>query len=280
MKENELMWGALRRLRRSRGAMVGLVVLLLFATGALLAPYVAPYDPEAMNFDARLQPPSFRYPFGTDEFGRDVFRAVLHGGRLSLLMGFISVGIAALVGVFLGLVAGYFPRADRVISRLVDIWLAFPTLLLAIAIVAILGPGLFNAMVAVGMSAAPSYVRVVRAVVLNAREKEYVEAARSLGGRDGYIIRRHILPNVTAPIIVLTTIQLGSAILATASLSFLGLGAQPPTPEWGALVYSGRGYIQQAWWMSVFPGLAIAFVVLGLNLLGDGLRDALDPRLK
>ncbi|MFZ5823081.1 MAG: ABC transporter permease [Bacillota bacterium] len=275
-----ILWTSLRRVRRNRGAMAGLVLLALFSMGAILAPYIAPYDPQAMNYDVRLAPPGGSFLMGTDEFGRDVFRAVLHGGRISLVVGFISVSIAGLLGTTLGLIAGYFSRLDALISRIVDIWLAFPTLLLAIAIVAVLGPGLRNAMIAVGIAATPSYIRVVRGVVLGARQREYVEAAHAIGAPDSLILWRHILPNVAAPIIVLSTLQFGGAILSAAALSFLGLGAQPPTPEWGALVASGRGFIRQAWWMSLFPGTAIMLVVLGLNLLGDGLRDALDPRLK
>jgi peptide/nickel transport system permease protein len=280
MTESSMLWTTMRRLRRNRGATAGLVLLVLIGIAALIAPYIAPYDPTAMHYDVRLLPPGAQFLFGTDEFGRDLFRAVLHGGRVSLVVGFISVTIAALIGVTLGLIAGYFRHLDGLISRIVDIWLAFPTLLLAIAIVAILGPGLRNAMIAVGIAATPSYVRVVRSAVLSVREKEYVEAARSLGAHDGLILWRHILPNVLAPIIVLTTLQFGGAILSAAALSFLGLGAQPPTPEWGALVSAGRGFIRQAWWLSIVPGMTIMMVVLSLNLLGDGLRDALDPRLK
>jgi peptide/nickel transport system permease protein len=275
-----MLWTSLRRMRRNRGAVAGLVLLVLFSLGAILAPYIAPYDPQAMHYDVRLAAPGLRFLMGTDEFGRDLFRAMLHGGRVSLLVGFISVSISGVLGTSLGLAAGYFPKLDGIISRIVDIWLAFPTLLLAIAIVAVLGPGLRNAMIAVGISATPSYIRLVRGVVLGAREREYVEAAQAVGARDALILRRHILPNVAAPIIVLSTLQFGGAILSAASLSFLGLGAQPPTPEWGALVSAGRGFIRQAWWLSLFPGGAIMLVVLALNLLGDGLRDALDPRLK
>jgi peptide/nickel transport system permease protein len=280
MTESSMLWTTMRRLRRNRGATAGLVLLVLIGIAALIAPYIAPYDPTAMHYDVRLLPPGAKFLFGTDEFGRDLFRAVLHGGRVSLVVGFISVTIAALIGVTLGLIAGYFRHLDGLISRIVDIWLAFPTLLLAIAIVAILGPGLRNAMIAVGIAATPSYIRVVRSAVLSVREKEYVEAARSLGANDGLILWRHILPNVMAPIIVLTTLQFGGAILSAAALSFLGLGAQPPTPEWGALVSAGRGFIRQSWWLSIVPGITIMMVVLSLNLLGDGLRDALDPRLK
>lgn len=277
---DSMLWMTLRRLWRNPGAVAGLVLLVVFSLGAILAPYIAPYDPQAMHYDVRLLPPGRRFLMGTDEMGRDLFRAVLHGGRVSLLVGFISVSIAGVLGTILGLISGYFPRLDGFISRLVDIWLAFPALLLAIAIVAVLGPGLKNSMIAVGIASTPSYIRVVRGVVLGAREKEYVEAAHAIGARDSLILRRHILPNVVAPIIVLSTLQFGGAILSAAALSFLGLGAQPPTPEWGALVSAGRGFIRQAWWLSLFPGSAIMLVVLGLNLLGDGLRDALDPRLK
>lgn len=197
-----------------------------------------------------------------------------------MLMGLVAVAIAGSVGVLLGVIAGYYRKLDIYIMQVMDILLAFPSLLMAIAIVAVLGVGLTNAMIAVAISVIPSFVRVVRGSVLAVREKEYVESARALGVSDGKIIFKHILPNVASPIIVLATVQFGSSILSAAALSFLGLGAQPPNPEWGALVFVGKSFLTQAWWMTLFPGLAIMLVVLGFNLLGDGLRDALDSRIK
>jgi peptide/nickel transport system permease protein len=260
--------------------MVGLGSLGVLLSLGTLAPVLVPYDAYQMAFEVRLNPPSIQFPAGTDEFGRDVFRMLIWGSRASLIAGIIAVSISALLGVTIGIVAGYFPRADAVLMRAVDIWLAFPALLLAIAIVAVLGTGLRNAMIAVGIAAAPAFIRVVRGAVLSIRGQEYVEAARALGAADERILARHVLPNIVSPIIVMATLQFGGAILATAALSFLGLGAQPPTPEWGAMAFAGRAFLREAWWMSLFPGLAILVAVLGLNLLGDGLRDALDPRLK
>lgn len=271
---------ALRRLRRHRAAMVGLAILTLLILLGLLAPVMAPFDPYAMEFEHRLKPPSAQFPAGSDEFGRDLASMLVWGSRTSLIAGIMAVTISAVLGVTSGIVAGYYPRADFILMRLVDIWLAFPTLLLAIAIVAALGTGLRNAMIAVGIASAPAFIRVVRATVLGIKGQEYIEAARAMGSADLRILGRHIFPNVTAPIIVMATLQFGGAILATAALSFLGLGAQPPTPEWGAMAFAGRAFVREAWWMSLFPGVAIMLAVLGLNLLGDGLRDALDPRLR
>ncbi len=268
------------RLRRHRSASVGLAVLCMLIVMGLLAPVIAPYDPYAMHFEDRLLPPSRQYPAGTDEFGRDLFRMLIWGSRPSLIAGMIAVSISAFLGVAIGVTSGFYPRADAVLMRVVDIWLAFPTLLLAIAIVAVLGTGLRNAMIAVGISAAPTFIRVVRGAVLTIKQHDYVEAARAMGAKDLRILHVHVLRNVIAPIIVIATLQFGGAILATAALSFLGLGAQPPTPEWGAMAFSGRAFVRDAWWMSLFPGIAILLAVLGFNLLGDGMRDLLDPRLK
>lgn len=280
MKSRSYLSTVWKRLRKNRAAMIGAGILLFFTLTSIFAPVLAPYSITEMNYDDSLMPPGAKYWLGTDEFGRDLFSRMLYGGRVSLLMGLFVVAIAGTVGVILGVISGFYRRIDMFIMQIIDILMAFPSLLLAIAIVAILGVGLTNAMIAVAIAVTPSFVRVVRGSVLSIREVEYVEAARALGVKDLKIIFKHILPNIASPIIVLATLEFGSAILAAAALSFLGLGAQPPNPEWGALVFVGKSFLSQAWWMTVFPGLAIMLVVLGFNLLGDGLRDALDPRMK
>jgi len=268
------------RLSKNKSALLGAAILLLFTFVSVFAPLLATHPINEMNYGESLSGPSSSHYLGTDEFGRDLFSRILYGGRVSLLMGLVVVSIAGTIGVLLGVIAGYFRKIDIFIMQCVDVLLALPSLLLAIVIVAILGVGLTNAMIAVAIAVIPSFVRVVRGSVLSVRESEYVEAARALGVKNHKIIFKHILPNIASPIIILATLEFGSAILAAAALSFLGLGAQPPNPEWGALVYVGKSFLSQAWWMTVFPGLCIMLVVLGFNLLGDGLRDALDPRLK
>ncbi len=269
------------RLRRSRGAVLGGVLLSAIILGAVAAPFVAPYDPQAMAPVDRLQLPSTRHLLGTDVFGRDLFTRILYGSRISLQTGLISVSLAIAIGVPLGLLSGFYGGlVDRLLMRLVDLMLTFPGILLALVIVAILGPSLLNAMVAVGISASPTYARVIRSAVLAAKSQVYVEAARATGCTNGRIMVRHILPNTIAPIIVLGTLGIAGAIIAAAALSFLGLGARPPIPEWGAMLSEGRNYLRVAWWITTFPGLAIMVTVLAINLLGDGLRDALDPRLR
>ena len=266
---------------RQRGALIGLVILAVLATTAAAAPWLSPRDPIRTAAREALQPPGGRFVLGSDQFGRDVASRVLHGARISLLVGVISVSIAVGLGAPLGLVSGYYGgRLDALIMRVMDVMLAFPGILLALAIVSVLSPGLGNVMIAVGLSAVPGYARLVRATVLSAREHLYVEAARALGGRDGGILVRDILPNVIAPLIVTATLGLGGAILSAAALSFLGLGSQPPQPEWGRMLSEGRDYLREAWWISTFPGLSILLTVLAMNLVGDGLRDVLDPRLK
>ncbi|MED4586540.1 ABC transporter permease [Brevibacillus choshinensis] len=267
-----------KRLFRNKTAMAGAIILILFTIGCVCAPWIAPYPIDQMNFKDRMMEPGAKHLLGTDDFGRDIFSRLLYGGRISLLTGLITVTIASAIGVTLGIIAGYYRRLEIYIMQVMDILLALPALLLAIAIIAVLGPGLTNAMIAIVIAVIPSYVRVVRASVLTIREKEYIEAVRALGIKDAVILAKHILPNILSPIIVLMTLQFGSSILAAAALSFLGLGAQPPVPEWGAMVYVGKAFLGQAWWMSMFPGMAIMLVVLGFNLLGDGLRDALDPK--
>lgn len=271
----------LRRLSRHRGALVGLGIIGSFVLGALFAPLLAPLDPVEPHFDLRLQSPSRGFPLGTDSFGRDVFSRLLHGSQISLTVGIIAVAIGFVLGTPLGLVAGFFGRRiDDIIMRLIDVWLAFPGLLLAIGIVAVLGSGLQNVMLAVGIAGVPGLARLVRASVLSVKENLYVEAARAVGGSDWHILRSHITPNVLPPLVVLVTLRLATAILTGVGLSFLGLGVQPPTPEWGAMVAEGRAYLREAWWVSTFPGMATFLVVMGFNLLGDGLRDTLDPRLR
>lgn len=276
-------WGALvwRQFRRNRAAVAGGVVIALLALVAVFAGTVAPADPIQIKPAQRLLPPSGTYPFGTDELGRDVLSRIIYGARISMTVGLISVGVALVIGVTLGLLSGYLGGwADNTIMRFIDILLAFPGILLAILIAGTLGPGLRNVMIAVGIFSVPTYARVVRATTLSVKEQEYIEALRALGASDARIVLRHILPNVAAPIIVLSALGVATAILSAAGLSFVGLGAQPPTPEWGAMLSQARPYLRNEWWLAAFPGLAIMVTVLAINLLGDGLRDALDPRLR
>jgi peptide/nickel transport system permease protein len=269
------------RFLRNRAATAGVVVLGLLAAVALAAPLIAPYDPIEVSPRNRLLPPSVLHPMGTDAFGRDVMSRVIFGARLSLTLGFIAVGIAGSLGTLAGLTAGYFGgRIDKLLTLVIDVMLAFPGILLALTISATLGPGLQNAMLAVGIASVPQYMRVARGSVLSAKESTYVTAARALGCPSGRIMFRHVLPNIVAPILVLASLGIGTAILVGATISFLGLGAQPPTPEWGAMVSYGRNYVRAAWWLSTFPGLAIMLTVVSTNMVGDGLRYALDPRLQ
>lgn len=272
---------AWRMLRRDFVAMCGLIGILLTILLTILAPVLAPYDPEQMDFQSLLQPPSAEHPFGTDDLGRDVLSRVLWGGRESLRVGITGVALALAGGVVIGLISGYYGGfVDSLIQRLIEIMLAFPSILLVLSIVAVLGPNLITVLIALGISAIPRYSRLVRGSVLSAKNCEYVTAAHVVGAPGGTIMRRHILPNVLAPIIIYSTLGLGSAIMTTAGLSYIGLGAQPPSPEWGAMLNYGRSYLRDGWWMSVFPGLGIFVAVLCVNILGDGLRDALDPKLR
>jgi peptide/nickel transport system permease protein len=266
-------------LLRSKLATFGLLVVALLVVSALLGETLAPYGPNELDVTRRLQPPSGEHWFGTDELGRDVLSRVLVAARVSLFVIVVSVGIALVAGVVLGLVAGYYGRwLDDVIMRCMDVLFAFPAILLAIAILAVLGPGITNVMIAIGIVYTPIFARITRASVLSVREEVYVRAARSIGVGDLRLLRLHVLPNVTAPIIVQTSLSLAFALLSEAALSFLGLGVQPPDPSWGRMLLEGRGFVQQAWWMGVFPGAAIFVTVLAFNVLGDALRDALDPR--
>jgi peptide/nickel transport system permease protein len=274
-------WDLARRLWAVRGARLGLAALALLVVVAAAAPRIAPYDPIQIAVAAPLQPPDAAHWFGVDQFGRDVFSRVVFGAQVSLAIGLISVAIASAIGVTAGLISGYYSGwVDSVLMRVIDVMLAFPGILLALAIVSMLGPTLNNLMIAVGVSAIPTYARLTRGSVLSARENLYVDAARSVGVPDGRIMVRHIFPNIVAPLIVAATLGVGSAILSAAALSFLGLGSQPPTPEWGRMLSEGRQYLRDQWWISTFPGLVIMLSVLAMNLLGDGMRDALDPRLK
>jgi len=271
----------LRRLLKNRGATLGGLFLLALVVVAIFASVIAPYDPIEVHPTEARQAPNFKHLAGTDKLGRDTMSRIIFGTRISLRVGLISVAIALSMGGTLGLYAGYYGgRFDMIVCMLVNVMLAFPGILLALSIVAVLGPGLENVMVAVGISSIPQFLRVVRGSVLSAKEDVYVEAAKVAGCSNRRIIFRHILPNVIAPVIVLSTLWVGTAILIGASVSFLGLGIQPPTPEWGLMVSEGRAYLNSMWWLSTFPGLAIALTVLAMNLLGDGLRDALDPRLR
>jgi peptide/nickel transport system permease protein len=270
----------LRRLLRNKGAVFGLVILGIMILGAVLAPVLPLVDPIQIDPTHALYSPGTPFLFGSDQYGRDVFSRVIYGGRVSLLVGPIAVTIALVPGVLIGLLAGYYGHwLDSVLMRVIDVMLAFPGILLALGIVAVLGPSLTSLMIAVGIAAIPTYARLTRASVLSARENLYVDAARVVGARDAIILSRHILPNIVAPIIVVSTLGVGAAILVAATLSFLGLGSQPPAAEWGRMLSEGRQYLREQWWIATFPGLAIMLTVLALNLLGDGLRDALDPRL-
>lgn len=273
---------AWRRFLRDRWAVVALALLVLVALIVVLGPSFAPYDPLQTNLSMRLKPPGTPgHPLGTDELGRDVFSRLLYGARPSIGVGFAAVAVAMLIGVPVGLVSGYVGGLfDTVVSRIVDVLLAFPYVLLAIAIVAALGPGLFNAMLAVGIAGVPYYVRIVRASALALREQEFVQASRAVGASHVWILFRHIFPNALSPLIVAATLDVGWMITAAAGLSFLGLGAQPPQPEWGVMLSDGRQYVGVAPHLALVPGAAIFLVVLALNLVGDGLRDALDPRLR
>ena len=269
------------RLKKSKMAVLSLGFLLAMVLMAVFAGVLAPYSYDTQNLDKMLQPPSSAHWFGTDEYGRDILSRIIFGSRISLEVGFVAVIFSVSIGGVIGAVSGYYGhRIDNFLMRAMDILLAIPGILLAIAIVNVLGTGLINVMIAVGIASIPTYARIVRASVLSIREQEYVEAAKAIGENDFTIIFRYILPNCMAPIIVQATLGVAWAILSAAGLSFLGLGLQPPTPEWGAMLSEGRQYIYDAWWITTFPGIAIVLIVLALNIFGDGLRDALDPRLK
>lgn len=270
---------ALEKFLQNRGALVGGVILSIFILSALFAPWIAPFDPLKSNFLAVRHAPSMVYWLGTDELGRDLFSRLLWGARSSLLAGAVSVAIAMVVGVPLGLISGYFGgKIDALISRVMEALLSCPFLVLAIALGAFLGPSLMNAMIAIGLSAMPIFARLTRGQVLAIKHEDYLEGARAIGLPDRWIILRYVLPNVLPPLVVQATLTVAAAILAEASLSFLGLGQQPPSPSWGSMLNTAKNFMEQAPWMSISPGVAIYLTVLSFNLVGDGLRDAQDPR--
>jgi len=273
----EVLW---TRLKRNRMAMAGALIVLAMFCFAMLAP-VSGRDPGAIDIAHRLQPPSLDYPLGTDDLGRDVLARILYGARISLLVGFVAVGIATFVGILLGALAGFYGRwIDSTIMRFVDIMLCFPSFFLILAVIAFLEPSIWNIMIIIGLTSWMGVARLVRAEFLSLRERDFVVAARAIGARDTRIIFRHILPNAISPVLVSATLGIAGAILTESALSFLGIGVQPPTPSWGNMLIAGKQTLGTAWWLSVFPGLAILFTVLGYNLLGEGIRDAMDPRIR
>lgn len=271
----------MKNLMKNKMAVFGGLIVGIYFFIAIFAPWIAPYDPYAIDLLNKLQPPSMDHLMGTDDKGRDIFSRIIVGSRLSLAVGVISVGIGAFFGIILGLISGYYGKwLDTVIMRFIDVLLAFPGILLALAIISALGPDLINVMIAVGIFSIPTFARIVRGSTLAEKKMEYVDAIKAMGASDIRIIFVHILPNILSPIIVQGTLRLATAILTAAGLSFLGMGAQPPLPEWGAMLSNGRDFLWSAPHVATFPGLTIALIVMGFNLLGDGLRDVLDPRMK
>lgn len=272
---------AWRGFRKSKTAVIGMIIIVFFILLALFGPFIAKEGINEQMAADRLQPPSGEYWLGTDDFGRDILSRIIHGSRISLSVGFLSVIVSVIVGSFLGIIAGYYGRwVDSIISRVFDIMLAFPSILLAIAIVSVLGPGLENALIAIAIINVPNFGRLIRSKVLSIKEDEYITAAKAIGMKDARILFSHILPNSMAPVIVQGTLAVATAILEAAALGFLGLGAQAPQPEWGKMLADSKSYLQSAPWTMIFPGLSIMLTVLGFNLMGDGLRDALDPKMK
>jgi len=270
-----------RRLLENKLAVAGGVIVSVLLAASLLAPFISPYDPAQIHVDRVLVPPCREHPLGTDQLGRDVLSRIIWGGRISLLVGFVAVGIATAIGVVLGAVAGYYGGwVDGLIMRLVDVMLCFPAFFLILAVVALLEPSIWNIMVVIGLTSWMGVARLVRAEFLSLKERDFVLAARSLGARPARIIFVHILPNAMGPVFVSAILGIGSAILTESALSFLGIGVQPPTPSWGNMLTAGKDHLKIAYWLSLFPGLAILLTVLGYNLLGEGIRDALDPRLR
>lgn len=278
-KNNSRFNNIIEHLKRSRSATIGSIIILLLVLAAIFAPILAPYDPIETNLEDRLMKPCIEHPLGTDHLGRDVYSRLLYGARISLMVGIVVVSISAFIGIILGIFAGFYGGlTDSTIMRLVDAFLTFPSVFLAIVIAGVLQSGLVSVIIALIVVGWTRYARVGRGSVLSLREKEFVESARSLGVHDRYIMFRHIFPNIITPIIIVATLGMADAILSSASLSFLGFGPQPPTPEWGAMLNAGRPFMQTDPHLMIFPGLAIMILVLGFNLLGDGLRDILDPK--
>jgi peptide/nickel transport system permease protein len=269
------------RLQRNRMAMAGLTLVLGLFAVALLAPWLAPYDPTLINLKEVLAPPSSAHLLGSDTLGRDVLSRIIYGARISLLVGFVAVGIATLIGMLVGALAGFYGGlVDAVLMRLVDLMLCFPTLFLILAVIAVLGPSIWNIMAVIGVTGWMGVARLVRAEFLSLKEREFIMAARALGASDARLIWRHLLPNALTPVMVSATLGVAGAILTESALSFLGLGVQAPTPSWGNILTMGKDNIEIAWWLSVFPGLAILVTVMSYNLLGEGIREAIDPRLR
>ena len=270
-----------RRFKKSKTAIIGLIMLSVLVLLAIFADVITPYDAEKSDAANRLQLPSWEHLFGTDELGRDIFTRIAMGTRISLLVGIVSVTVSAVGGIILGSLAGYYGgQVDTLIMRFVDIWMAIPSLLLNITIVAVLGVGLQNVMIAIGISSIPGYCRTIRASILSIKSSDFIEASKACGASDLYLIATHIIPNSLAPLIVQATLRMGASILVCASMSFMGLGVVPPTPEWGAMLSTGRSFLRDYPHLCTFPGAAIMYTVLAMNLLGDGVRDALDPKLK
>lgn len=280
-ESRSLYYDAWLRLKRNKAAMVGLFFVILLVVVAIFAEVIAPHDPYIQDLEYRLKPPTAQHLLGTDDYGRDILSRIIYGARVSLMVGVISEGIALIIGVLLGAIAGYYGgKVDNIIMRLCDIMFAFPELLFCIGIMFALGPGIYNVFIAIGFVGWAGYARLVRGQILSLKKMEFVEAAHASGAKDFRIIFKHILPNTLAPIIVMLTLSIPGAIMSEASLSFLGLGAQPPMASWGSMIFDGRSYLRTFPWFSITPGIAIMLTVLGFNLFGDGLRDALDPRLK
>lgn len=269
-----------RRFKKNKQAVLGLILLIVLVLIAIFANQIAPYGYDDQDASRTMLSPSREFIFGTDNLGRDVFSRLIYGSRYSLMIGFLAVGVSVILGTTLGVIAAYYRKTDNIIMRIMDLFMAIPQMLLAISIITALGPGIFNLMIAVGLSSTPQFARVVRASVMTTREQEFVEAARAIGSNDWRIITKHILPNSLAPLIVQATLAMARAIISASALSFLGFGIKPPEPEWGAMLSAGRKYIRTNGYLTIIPGIAIMIVVYSLNVVGDGLRDSLDPRLK
>jgi len=279
-RNNTLFREFVRRLLRNKLGVAGLIVLVWIIVIAIVSPYIIPYDYAIQNYDETLQFPNIHHWFGTDNFGRDIFSRVLYGSRYTMFIGFVVVTVSAAGGTFLGFIAAYYRRVDNLIMRFMDILMGVPSMILCLSIISAMGVNMSNMIIALCISYIPGFVRIMRATVLTIKDQEYIEATRCIGASNARIMLKHILPNGMAPLIVQYTLTMVNAILMSASLSFIGLGVQPPTPEWGLMISAGRAYLNDQWYMCVIPGIAIVITTFALNLLGDGLRDALDPRLK